>query len=135
MTKNRWIGTDRIFYCQSRGLCSLNVVAEYNRQKNLIYTWKLPNGDKFIGKNPTSFKLGYGRYIIELTVRDEITGEEKRDILIIQHHPIPKTAKKTSSAREKYILDFKDATKDIGGGVLPENTFSLSQSLLALFVL
>ncbi len=57
MSKNRWIANDGIFYCQSRGSCSVNLQAEYNRKKDLLYRWILPSGEIFIGKNPPGFKV------------------------------------------------------------------------------
>ncbi|MEI6710800.1 MAG: hypothetical protein WCK88_00575 [bacterium] len=59
MSKNRWIGEDGVFQCRSRGSCSVNLEAEYNRKKDITYTWILPNEETFVGKNPSSFKIPY----------------------------------------------------------------------------
>lgn len=136
MGKNRWINGNGVFQCRSRGSCSVNLEADYNRKKDIVFTWILPNGDTFTGKNPPSFKVGYGDFMVKLQVRDTITGEESENILKIHHAPIPKASKKVSTKSSKYTLDLKDATLDIGGGVTPEHSsMSLFQSLLALFVL
>lgn len=59
MTKNRWRDLDGVFQCRSRGSCSVNLTAEYNRKDETLYTWTLPTGEIFTGKNPPSFKVGY----------------------------------------------------------------------------
>gem|GEM_PF-3047235 len=83
----------------------------------------------FTGKNPKSFKVGYGDFSIQLRITDDITQEELTHTLIIHHNLIPKAAKKTSSS-SKYTLDFKDATQDIGGGILPEKSSTNLTSIL-----
>ncbi len=135
MSKNRWLDTNGVFQCRSRGSCSVNLTAEYNRKNDLLYTWVLPSGEIFTGKNPPSFKIEYGDFLVRLSVEDSITGESFKKVLQIHHEAIPKAPKKTSSSASKYIFDLKDAS-DTGGGALPEVTqLSFSQSLLALFVL
>jgi len=75
MSKNRWMGTDGIFYCRSRVSCSVNLIAEYNRKNTVKYEWTLPSGEIFLGKNPPSIKVPYGDFSIQLVVTDEITEE------------------------------------------------------------
>jgi hypothetical protein len=113
MTKNRWIDDHHVFQCRSRGSCSVNLTAEYNRKKDILYTWTLPNGDSFVGKNPPSFKVGYGDFVIKLSVADTITGENQEKILYIHHSPIPKVPKKASTKSLKYTLDLKEAPMDL----------------------
>jgi len=84
-TSNRWIGIDGIFYCRSRGSCSVNVIADYNRKNALKYEWTLPSGEIFIGKNPPSMKVSYGDFFIKLIVIDEITGERTETVLTVKH--------------------------------------------------
>ncbi len=98
MSKNRWIEEDGTFQCRSRGSCSVNLEADYNRKKDLVYTWTLPSGDIFVGKNPPSFKVGYGDFTVKLEVSDTVTGENRETKLRIHHSAIPKAPKKASSA-------------------------------------
>ncbi len=56
MTNNRR-QSNNIFYCQSRGSCSINLVANSNRDKYTEYIWILPEGGVEEGKNPTSFTV------------------------------------------------------------------------------
>lgn len=85
MSKNRWIGEDGIFQCRSRGSCSVNLQAEYNRKKDILSTWTLPNGEIFVGKNPPSFKIPYGDFVVKVTLSDTITSETS-DIELHIHH-------------------------------------------------
>lgn len=48
MSKNRWVGEDGVFQCRSRGSCSVNLEADYNRKKDLEYIWTLPSGEVFV---------------------------------------------------------------------------------------
>jgi len=58
MTNNRWREND-IFHCRSRGSCSVNVVAESNREDSVAYWWIFPEDSIQDGKNPASIKLNY----------------------------------------------------------------------------
>ncbi len=123
-TKNRWIADDGVFHCLSRGSCSVNLTAEVNRRADIRYEWLLPDGTTYSEKNPPALKLEYGDYTVTLKVTDAITGESTESKLQIQHRAIPKAAKKVSSKSSKYTIDLKDATLDIGGGVMPESSSS-----------
>lgn len=123
-TNNRWRGEDGVFHCLSRGSCSVNLIAEVNRKTGIRYEWILPDGSASTEKNPPALKLGYGDSTATLKITDEITGESTESQLHIQHRAIPKAAKKASSPSSKYTIDLKDATLDIGGGVMPESSSS-----------
>ena len=112
ITDNRWLTGD-VFHCRSRGSCSVNVTAETNREEDVSYFWLFPDGSVSDEKNPLSTKLEYGQYEILLFAYDEITGEIMSSILQIDHRPIPKKAKSSSST--KYMLDLKDVPQDRGG--------------------
>lgn len=101
-------------------MCSINVIAEFNRKNAIRYEWVLPSGEIFIGKNPSSFKIPYGNFIIKLVAIDEITGEQVEASLVIHHQAIPKVTKKSSSSN--YTIDLKDATLDTGGGGIDEES-------------
>lgn len=72
ITDNRWLEND-IFYCRSRGSCSLNVTAESNRKDAVAYWWILPDESVSDEKNPRAIKLSYGQYDILLISTDMIT--------------------------------------------------------------
>lgn len=91
----------------------MNVTAETNREEDVSYFWLFPDGSVSDEKNPLSTKLEYGQYEILLFAYDEITGEIMSSILQIDHRPIPKKAKSSSST--KYMLDLKDVPQDRGG--------------------
>jgi hypothetical protein len=112
------------------------VTAISNRENNVSYLWVFPDGSISDKENPPAFSLGYGNFSLILLVTDNITGEVESDVINIQHAPIPKSSKKSSS--QKYTLDIKEVPQDIGGGVVPdiETPFDkLWENLLTLFVL
>jgi hypothetical protein len=51
ITDNRWREGD-IFHCHSREYCSVNVVAENNREDEVSYLWIFPDGSVSDEKNP-----------------------------------------------------------------------------------
>lgn len=135
MSKNRWLWNDGTFQCRSRWKCSINLTASHNRKNNILYEWILPSGEIFTGKNPKSFSVWYGDFIVKMKMIDTITREEYIKIIPIHHSPIPKKAKKSKTTVSKYLFDIKDP-KDSGWGVILEpNSFNISQILLAFFVL
>lgn len=116
ITNNRWREGD-IFHCRSREYCSVNVIAENNREDEVSYLWIFPDGSVSDEKNPWALKLQFGQHEILLITIDEITGEAVSSSLAIDHQPIPKKSR-TSSKNSKYTLDLKDVPQDIGGGVV-----------------
>lgn len=131
MTDNRWLEGD-VFYCRSRGSCSVNVACESNRDEGVLYWWIMPDGSVSDDKNPSAMKLEYGSYEILLIATDTITGEVATQVLHIDHKPIPKKAKIASS---KYMLDLKDVPQDKGGGVVYDERKPLSQLIVSLMIL
>lgn len=118
MTNNRR-QSNHIFYCQTRGSCSINLVANSNRDKYAEYIWILPEGGVEEGKNPTSFTVWYWKYEALLIATDTITQEVIVVRLEIVHTPLPKkTPQKATSA--KYTLDLKDVPQDIWGWPISE---------------
>ncbi len=115
ITDNRWREWD-VFHCRSREFCSVNVIAETNREDEVSYLWIFPDGSVSDERNPGALKLPFGQYEMMLITLDEITGEALSSLLKIDHQPIPKKAKTTSKS-SKYTLDMKDMPQDIGGGV------------------
>ena len=51
MSKNRW-QTEDVFHCRSRGSCSVNFIAETNREADVNYFWIFPDGTLDDRKNP-----------------------------------------------------------------------------------
>lgn len=51
ITDNRWREGD-IFHCRSREYCSVNVIAENNREDEVSYLWIFPDGSVSDEKNP-----------------------------------------------------------------------------------
>jgi endonuclease YncB( thermonuclease family) len=133
-TENRWREGD-VFHCRSRGSCSVNVTAETNREEDVNYFWIFPDGSLSDKQNPAAFNLRYGNSTIILIVFDEITQEIQASTIDIEHIPLPRAAKKTSSAK-KYTLDMKEISEDIWwGNIISEKSHlkSLISQLLMLF--
>jgi hypothetical protein len=110
-TDNRWREGD-VFHCRSRGSCSVNVTAETNREEDVNYFWIFPDGSLSDKQNPAAFNLRYGNSTIILIVSDEITQEIQASTIDIEHIPLPRAAKKSSSVK-KYTLDMKEISDDI----------------------
>lgn len=51
ITDNRWREGD-MFYCRTRGSCSVNVTAQNNREDDVSYLWIFPDGSVSDEKNP-----------------------------------------------------------------------------------
>ncbi len=92
-------------------------MAESNRRDNIEYLWILPDGSMTDSKNPANLTLGYGQYDLMLILADGITEEISVVSLHIDHRPIPKALKKSTSVpSSNYTLDLKDVPQDMGGG-------------------
>lgn len=46
-----------MFTCMSRGNCSINLVAESNREDDVEYYWMFPDGEVDDRENPASISL------------------------------------------------------------------------------
>lgn len=131
MTDNRWLEGD-VFHCRSRGSCSVNIAGESNRKDGVLYWWIMPDDSVSDEKNPGAMKLEYGPYEILLIATDTITGEVATQTLQIDHKPIPKKIKKSTSS--KYTLDLKDVPQDKGGGVVYHEKDPLLKLLMSLTI-